>query len=193
MSLVKRPEILWGKTSPEGKVLRCGQALLSFHIIRPHVKESVATIYLACLCHHSETGSLGNLWYVRMLSRYHDWKLKRFLHAASVFWLPIQAFTFLVRSGNERLVECPLCETATLLLLALLHHAPASDHQNPYQQALQQLQVGTSAALEPPGWLRCWTTCTTVSIKKVTTHLIRYALLAAPICAQLCPRWTFPT
>ena len=62
--------------------------------------------------------------------------------AASVLWLPIQAITFLVRSGNQQLAESPLCETGLLLLLALLHHAPVEGHRNPYHVALQNLKAG---------------------------------------------------
>ncbi len=64
----------------------------------------------------------------------------------SVLWLPFQAFTFLVRSGNQQLAESPLCETGVLLFLALVHHAPAGGHQNPFYKAVQQLQVRAAYA-----------------------------------------------
>lgn len=71
--------------------------------------------------------------------------------AATVLWLPIQALTFLVRSGTQQLAESPLCETGLLLLLALLHHAPVAGHENPFQQALYALQVGLHSW---PFWVR---------------------------------------
>jgi len=72
--------------------------------------------------------------------------------AASVLWLPIQAITFLVRSGNQQLAESPLCETGLLLLLALMHHAPVEGQQNPYLKALQNLKVPHPLSHKPSEW-----------------------------------------
>ena len=47
--------------------------------------------------------------------------------AVSVLWLPLRAYTFLIRSGGAQASASPLAESALLLLLALLHHAPAPE------------------------------------------------------------------
>ncbi|KAK9806635.1 hypothetical protein WJX73_002684 [Symbiochloris irregularis] len=62
--------------------------------------------------------------------------------AATVLWLPFQALTFLVRSGNTELPDSPLGATSQLLALVLLHHAPPveADLPNPFRTALHALQ-----------------------------------------------------
>ena len=71
----------------------------------------------------------------------------RWWHAVSVLWLPLRAYTFLIRSGGSQVSSSPLAESALLLLLALLHHAPASEggQANPFRQAFASMQV----SLEP--------------------------------------------
>lgn len=63
--------------------------------------------------------------------------------AVSVLWLPYQAITFLVRSGNTQLPDSPLGDTSLLLALVLLHHAPPAEtgSPNPFRHSLQRLQV----------------------------------------------------
>lgn len=67
----------------------------------------------------------------------------RWWHAVSVLWLPLRAYTFLIRSGGSQVSSSPLAESALLLLLALLHHAPASEggQANPFRQAFASMQV----------------------------------------------------
>ena len=61
----------------------------------------------------------------------------------SVLWLPLRAYTFLIRSGGSQASASPLAESALLLMLALLHHAPASEEgpANPFRQAFASMQV----------------------------------------------------
>ena len=66
--------------------------------------------------------------------------------AASVLWLPYQAYSLLVRSAAQS--SSPLAETSELFLLLLAFHAPAHGDAgtnpsgtNPYLQALRLLQV----------------------------------------------------
>ena len=63
--------------------------------------------------------------------------------AVSVLWLPLRAYTFLIRSGGSQVSASPLAESSLLLLLALLHHAPASEdgRANPFRQAFASMQV----------------------------------------------------
>ena len=63
--------------------------------------------------------------------------------AVSVLWLPLRAYTFLIRSGGAQASASPLAESALLLLLALLHHAPAPElgPGNPFRQALANMQA----------------------------------------------------
>lgn len=86
-----------------------------------------------------------------------------FLHrplAASVLWLPYQAYTLLLRpvrsasadgeagaagaagAASDVASASPLGDTSLLLLLALVFHAPPQDAPfgNPYRQALGRLQ-----------------------------------------------------
>ena len=70
------------------------------------------------------------------------------VRAASVLWLPMQAFTFLVRSGNQQLAESPLCDNSLLLLLALVHAVPPPGLTNPIQSALHHLQVLETTCLD---------------------------------------------
>lgn len=70
--------------------------------------------------------------------------------AASVFWLPYQAYTLLLRparptgesSAAAAPSNSPLGDSALILLLVLLFHAPPQDAPwgNPYRQSLQRLQ-----------------------------------------------------
>ena len=64
--------------------------------------------------------------------------------AVSVLWLPLRAYTFLIRSGGAQVSASPLAESALLLTLALLHHAPAPElgQGNPFRQAFASMQVG---------------------------------------------------
>ena len=73
--------------------------------------------------------------------------------AVSVLWLPLRAYTFLIRSGGAQASASPLAESALLLLLALLHHAPAPElgPGNPFRQALANMQACASM------WLPCST------------------------------------
>ena len=66
--------------------------------------------------------------------------------AVSVLWLPLRAYTFLVRSSGAQASASPLAESALLLLLALLHHAPAPElgPGNPFWQALASMQACAS-------------------------------------------------
>ncbi len=61
--------------------------------------------------------------------------------AASVMWLPYQAYSLLVRSAAQS--SSPLAETSELFLLLLAFHAPVQGDAgaNPYLQALRNLQV----------------------------------------------------
>ena len=61
--------------------------------------------------------------------------------AASVLWLPYQAYSLLVRSAAQS--SSPLAETSELFLLLLAFHAPVQGDAgaNPYLQALRRLQV----------------------------------------------------
>lgn len=61
----------------------------------------------------------------------------------SVLWLPLRAYTFLIRSGGAQASTSPLAESALLLLLALLHHAPAPElgPGNSFRQALANMQA----------------------------------------------------
>ena len=67
--------------------------------------------------------------------------------AVSVLWLPMRAYTFLVRSGGNQVSASPLAESALLLMLALVHHAPASaeGQANPFRQAFANMQARISA------------------------------------------------
>jgi hypothetical protein len=73
--------------------------------------------------------------------------------AASVLWLPYQAYTLLLRPARPATADAsggaaaapsnsPLGDSALLLLLALLFHAPPPDASfgNPYRQSLQRMQ-----------------------------------------------------
>ena len=64
--------------------------------------------------------------------------------AVSVLWLPLRAYTFLIRSGGAQVSASPLADSALLLTLALLHHAPAPElgQGNPFRQAFASMQVG---------------------------------------------------
>lgn len=66
----------------------------------------------------------------------------------SVLWLPLRAYTFLIRSGGSQVSASPLAESSLLLLLALLHHAPASEEAqaNPFRQAFASMQVSSSSS-----------------------------------------------
>ncbi|CAL5220036.1 g1983 [Coccomyxa viridis] len=74
--------------------------------------------------------------------------------AVSVLWLPLRAYTFLIRSGGSQVSASPLAESSLLLLLALLHHAPASEEAqaNPFRQAFASMQnadeAGSDSAAE---------------------------------------------
>jgi hypothetical protein len=62
----------------------------------------------------------------------------------SVLWLPLRAYTFLVRSGGAAAAGgSPLGETSLLLLLVLLHHAPPTEspRRNTFRLAFARLQV----------------------------------------------------
>ena len=61
--------------------------------------------------------------------------------AASVLWLPYQAYSLLVRSAAQS--SSPLAETSELFLLLLAFHAPVQGDAgaNPYLQALRNLQA----------------------------------------------------
>ena len=71
--------------------------------------------------------------------------------AVSVLWLPLRAYTFLIRSGGAQASASPLAESALLLLLALLHHAPAPELGlgNPFRQALANMQACASWLCAP--------------------------------------------
>lgn len=68
-------------------------------------------------------------------------------HAATVLWLPLRAYTFLVRSSPSEAAESPLGEAALLLLLLLLHHAPSveSGQHNSFRRAFTGMQARPSA------------------------------------------------
>ncbi len=61
--------------------------------------------------------------------------------AASVLWLPYQAYSLLIRSAAQS--SSPLAETSELFLLLLAFHAPVQGDAgaNPYLQALRNLQA----------------------------------------------------
>ena len=61
--------------------------------------------------------------------------------AASVLWLPYQAYSLLVRSAAQS--SSPLAELSELLLLVLAYHSPAQGAAvaNPFRRSLQLLQV----------------------------------------------------
>ena len=69
-----------------------------------------------------------------------------FVLAASVLWLPYQAYSLLVRSAAQS--SSPLAEISELLLLLLAFHSPAQGTavSNPFRRALQLLQVRTMNA-----------------------------------------------
>ena len=82
--------------------------------------------------------------------------------AASVLWLPLRAYTFLIRLGfTQTDSSSPLADLSLLLLLLLLNHSPQPpamqqgmlqpQFQNPYRAAIQSLQdsedVGTDAEI----------------------------------------------
>jgi len=61
--------------------------------------------------------------------------------AASVMWLPYQAYSLLIRSAAQS--SSPLAEISELLLLILAFHTPpqGSPAANPFRRSLQLLQV----------------------------------------------------
>lgn len=80
--------------------------------------------------------------------------------AASVLWLPLRAYTFLITLGSSQSDSTsPLADVTLLLLLVLINHSPhpaqtpqsSAQHgvqngaQNPYLAALQALQDTTDA------------------------------------------------
>lgn len=68
----------------------------------------------------------------------------RVLWPVSVLWLPLRAYTFLVRSGGSLVAGSPLSEASLLLVLVLLHHAPSADslRRNAFRDAFAHMQVG---------------------------------------------------
>ncbi|GMH33193.1 hypothetical protein BSKO_01027 [Bryopsis sp. KO-2023] len=58
--------------------------------------------------------------------------------AATVFWLPVAAYQFLVGSESG-IPTSPLADSAQLLLLALVNHAPQAPTRNPFKAALADL------------------------------------------------------
>ena len=57
----------------------------------------------------------------------------------------------LIRSGGAQASASPLAESALLLLLALLHHAPAPEHGpgNPFRQAFANMQACATVLCAP--------------------------------------------
>ncbi|CAL8468041.1 g7580 [Coccomyxa elongata] len=74
--------------------------------------------------------------------------------AATVLWLPLRAYTFLVRSSGAEAPGSPLGDSALLLLLVLLHHAPSAEsgQHNSFRRAFAGMQdaddMGSDSAAE---------------------------------------------
>ena len=60
-----------------------------------------------------------------------------------MLWLPLRAYTFLVRSSPSEGAESPLGEAALLLLLVLFHHAPSAEsgQHNSFRRAFTGMQA----------------------------------------------------
>ena len=82
-------------------------------------------------------------------------------HAATVLWLPLRAYTFLVRSSPSEAAESPLGEAALLLLLVLLHHAPSakSGQLNSFRRAFTGMQVRLHLCLGKSGCVEAAVVC----------------------------------
>lgn len=100
----------------------------------------------------------------------------------SVLWLPLRAYTFLIRSGGPQASASPLAESALLLALALLHHAPASElgQANPFRQAFAGMQV---SALEAELWpLKLPTRARAVILQAHTRASLGFSRSTSALC-----------